>query len=803
MLKNYLKTAFRNLWRSRTSTLINVSGLALGVTSSLILFLLIKHHLSYDTYHTYRDRIYRSVTESDGNHGRTYTPGVPPVFPDAFKNDFHEAEEVTFLSYRSESLVTIPQPNGEPKKYEEEKGVAFAQSNFFKIFDRKILHGAVDNALDDPNEAIISKKLALKYFGKADPIDEVVKFDNKEYKIVAVMEDYPANTDFPFDLMLSYITIKKEHEENGWNSIWSDEQCYFKVRNGADVKSIEGRISAFWKKYHGDDDPNRSNQTFVMQPLSSLHFDDRYGNFNYNTISKQQLLAFAIIAVFLIVTASVNFINLTTAEAIKRSKEVGIRKALGSSRSQLIRQFLGETTLVTAVAVIAAIAITYLALSFINPFLDLKLSMDFVTDKMLWFFLVGVTLIVALLSGFYPSLVVSGFNPALALKNLISNKNSSGYTLRRSLVVLQFFISQFFIIGTIVLINQMNYFQNKDLGFKKDAIITLPIPINESPDKTKTNSKARTLREELSHLSGIEMASLCNTPPASGSTSNTSFTVEGNTENYRTQVKLIDGNYVNLFGLKLLAGENVADLDTAQGFLVNEKLSSMTGFKSPNEMIGKKIKLWGKDLPVVGVVKDFHTVSLHDPIEATIMFNRIRNYETLSLKLNSANIQSTIKQVQQKWEATYPDFIFSYQFMDDQIKKFYESEKKMSVMLSAFTSLAIFIGCLGLFSLATFMANQKTKEIGVRKVMGASVESIVLLFSKEYIKLILIGFILAVPCAWYVMNQWLNQFAYKIEIGPVIFLAGLVVTFMIAVFTVGYRSFKAAIANPIDSLKYE
>jgi len=296
---------------------------------------------------------------------------------------------------------------------------------------------------------------------------------------------------------------------------------------------------------------------------------------------------------------------------------------------------------------------------------------------------------------------------------------------------------------------------------------------------------------------------LCNTPPASGSTSNTNFTVEGNTESYRTQVKLIDGNYVNLFGLKLLAGENVGDLDTARGFLVNEKLSSMTGFKSPLDMIGKKIKLWGKDLPVVGIVKDFHTVSLHDPIEATIMFNRTRSYETLSLKLSPANIQSTIAQVQQKWEATYPDFIFSYQFMDEQIKKFYESEKKMSVLLSAFTSLAIFIGCLGLFSLATFMANQKTKEIGVRKVMGASVGSIVLLFSKEYIKLIVIGFILAVPCAWYVMNQWLNQFAYKIDIGPVIFIAGLVVTFLIAVFTVGYRSFKAATVNPVDSLKYE
>jgi ABC-type antimicrobial peptide transport system permease subunit len=370
-------------------------------------------------------------------------------------------------------------------------------------------------------------------------------------------------------------------------------------------------------------------------------------------------------------------------------------------------------------------------------------------------------------------------------------------------VVLQFFISQFFIIGTIVLINQMSYFQNKELGFNKEAIITVPVPAHDVPENAKANSNARTLREELSRLGGIEMASLSNTPPASGSTSNTNFTVEGNNENYRTQVKLVDGNYVNLYGLKLSAGENILDLDTARGFIVNEKLSVMAGFKSPQDMIGKKIKLWGKNLPVVGVVKDFHTVSLHDPIEATVMFNRISSYETLSLKLNPANRQATIKNVQQKWEAAYPDFIFSYQFMDEQIEKFYEGEKKMSVLLSAFTTLAIFIGCLGLFGLATFMANQKTKEIGVRKVMGASVESIVLLFSKEYVKLIVIGFLLAAPCAWYVMNQWLNDFAYKIDIGPSIFATGLVITLLIALVTVGYRSLKAATVNPINSLRSE
>jgi ABC-type antimicrobial peptide transport system permease subunit len=313
----------------------------------------------------------------------------------------------------------------------------------------------------------------------------------------------------------------------------------------------------------------------------------------------------------------------------------------------------------------------------------------------------------------------------------------------------------------------------------------------------------RTLRDEVTRLKGVEMASLCNTPPSSGSVQGTDFQIEGKEDRYGTQVKLVDEHYVDLFGLQLLAGSNVADLDTAQGFVVNEKLSSMVGFPNPNDIISKRIKMWGKDLPVLGVVKDFHTVSLQDPIEATIMLNRIRNYETLSLKLHPADVQATIKEVQQKWEAAYPDFIFSYEFMDLQIKEFYEREEKMSILLTAFTSLAIFIGCLGLFGLATFMANQKTKEIGVRKVLGASVESIILMFSKEYILLISLGFVLAAPGAWFVMNQWLDKFAFKIEIGPSIFIAGLIVTALIAIITVGYKSFSAATANPVKSLRSE
>jgi ABC-type antimicrobial peptide transport system permease subunit len=371
--------------------------------------------------------------------------------------------------------------------------------------------------------------------------------------------------------------------------------------------------------------------------------------------------------------------------------------------------------------------------------------------------------------------------------------------------VLQFVISQFFIIGTLVMISQMNYFSKKELGFRKDAIIVIPIPEREIPAEGPGVSKMRTLREEVSRLAGVEMASLANTPPSSGSVNGTGFRFEGEGEEARkdTEIKQIDGHYINLFGLQLIAGESLEDGDTARAFVVNEQLTRVAGFKTPEEIIGKRMRVWGKVLPVVGVVRDFHSVSLREPIEPIVMMNRIRGYESLSLKINPLQLQDIIKEVRVKWEADYPNHIFEYKFLDEQIREFYESERKLSILLSVFTSMAIFIGCLGLFGLATFMANQKTKEIGVRKVLGASAESIVISFCTEYFKLIMIGFVIAAPLSWLVMNEWLNGFEYKITIGAGMFLASLAITLLVALLTVGYKSLKAAIMNPVNSLRYE
>jgi putative ABC transport system permease protein len=802
MFRNYLKTALRNLTRQKGSTMINIAGLTLGITASLVLFLMVVHFSSFDKFHSKRDRIYRVVNQSDGNQGKDYQAGVPAVLPDAFRTDFPEAEQVVFTSYRANSLVTIPQRAGESKKYQEERGVVYTEPSFFKIFDRNVLIGDAIKGLDEPNEAIVSSTLAKKYFGKEDAIGEVLKFEDRDYKVTAVVEDAPSTTDFPFDLFLSYSTVKREREEPGWHSIWSDEQCYFLLKDGERIASLESRLPAFGKKYLGENDFDKTE--FMFQPLSEIHYDDRFDVYSYNTTPKGVIYTFGVIALVLIITACINFINLATAEAIKRSKEVGVRKSLGSTQGQLVRQFLGETTLVTLISVFASVGLTQIVLSFLNPFLDLKLSLDFGSSGVLWIYLGSITLVVSLLSGLYPAFVTSGFSPALVLKNQINNKNSSSYLLRRILVVFQFVISQFLIILTIVIIYQMNYSQTKDLGFSKDAILFVPIPERETPLTEGTGvSKMKTLRDEMLKVTGVENASLANTPPSSGNVSGTNFSVEGITDEFGTQVKQIDGNYLDLYKLELVEGHNVLDGDTAVGFLVNEKLTSTVGLKNPKEIIGKNLTMWGRTLPVVGVVKDFHTVSIRQPIEATVMMNRIRGFENLALKVDMRRTQDVIATLKDKWEASYPDHLFEYTFLDESIGRFYEGERKMSILLSVFTSMAIFIGCLGLFGLATFMANQKTKEIGVRKVLGASVESIVMMFSKEYLKLIVIGFVIAAPIGYLAMNAFLEEFAYKIELGPGIFILGLSITLVIALLTVGYKSLKAAVVNPVKSLRYE
>ncbi len=806
MLKNYIITAYRNLLRKRASTFFNVTGLTLGITGSMVLFLLVNWMLSFDKFQENYDRIYRVVTEEKSNGEELFhTPGVPTILPVSFRNDFPEAEHVAITAYFGDDLILIPQKNDEPIKYSEESGVGYTEQSFFNIFTVTVLHGAIHKALDEPNEVVLAKSNAIKYFGRENAIGELLMHNNQEYKVTAIVDDPPGNTNFPFTVILSYETVRKAYEEQGWGSTSSGNQCYFLLKEGEHIDGVKARMKDFTDKYIGQD--NYSQRIFHIQPLRELHYDTRYYGYSDRNVSEGNILALVCIAAFLIVTGCINFINLSTAESIKRSKEVGIRKTLGSSRKQLIAQFLGESAIVTGISILLAIGLSQLVLLYLNPFMEVTLNLNLLSDPALLVFIVATFVGVTILSGLYPAFIMSGYKPAQVMKSSASTPSSASYFMRKGLVVFQFFISQLLIMGTIVIVSQMNYFKSKDLGYNTNAVIYMPVPEREqaAADTTKSVSKMRTLKNEVLRIAGVEAASLCNTPPSSGSVSGTGFILEGESEEQRknTQVKTIDADYVPLFGLKLLAGENIIDRDTATAYLVNREFARVAGFANPQDIVGKRVRIWGGLYPVTGVVENFHTTSLHQKIEPTVLFNRISNYRTLSVKVNQKAFQQSIASIQKLWEETYPKHVFTYSFLDDRIKNFYEGEEKMSTLLTVFTSIAIIIGCIGLFGLATFMANQKIKEIGIRKVLGATVNGIVFSFSKEYVILIAISFALAAPFAWYVMNLWLSEFAYRITMGPVIFIAGLVLTLLIAVITTGYKSFQAASANPVNSLRSE
>lgn len=465
MIKNYFTIALRNVKRNLSYTIINVLGLALGITCSLVLFLMIRYSTSFDKNHENGNRIYRVVT-SDENRGRQdFFAGVPVPLAEAVKSDFTGIEKVLLISRRDGGLNSI-EVNGNRKMFEEEQGIAFTDSIYFQFFERKILKGNRYTALSEPNAVILSEKLAKKYFGDADPIGRTIRHNNsRDLHVTAVMEDFSPNTNFPFDMIVSYLTIKKEKDEQGWNSVYSDDQCYLMLNKGVDPEDINRQFPGFIKKYH--DEEGASGKKRWLQPLSELNHDTRFSNYRYRTVGYESIWAMGIVAMFLVITACINFINLSTAVAVKRSREVGIRKVLGSQRLQLVFQFFNETGVITIISVLLSIGMAELALIKLNSFLVFDLHVD-LTDTSTLSYLLAVWIIVSLTSGLYPALLLSGFSPALALKNKITNKSTGGFVLRRSLVVFQFVISQVLIVGTIILMTQMKFIRDKDLGFSKE-----------------------------------------------------------------------------------------------------------------------------------------------------------------------------------------------------------------------------------------------------------------------------------------------------------------------------------------------
>jgi putative ABC transport system permease protein len=803
MFKNYFKIALRNLARHRAFSVINFAGLAIGIASCLLLFTVVKYELSYDTFQPNYHQIYHVVTQDKFEDGITYNPGVPVPALEAFRIDFPQITTGSlFASYGSQ--VTVLGTNASTstnKKFIESTGFFFADPQFFQVFKYEWLAGS-PSVLEVPDNTVLTKKLAGKYFGDwKNAVGHFLKLDNKiTVKVAGIINDPPANTDFPLSIITSYKTVKANAEmyayAESWNTLSSNFEVFMLLPKNVSAANIDAQLLKLSKKNYV---VRNSVKTNFLQPLSDNHFDKRFPNFGDHITSKTTLWTLLLIGLFIIVMACINFINLSTAQAVGRSKEIGIRKVLGSIRGQLFGQIIGETALIVLFSILLAVIISTLCLPFIKHIAYIHEPLGFFNTESI-LFLIGLGAAVTLLAGTYPALILSGFRPVLALKNKITSATVGGISIRRGLVVAQFAISQILIIATIVAITQMSFVKNADLGFNQQAVLLF----NANGDSTM-HSRQESFKQKLLQLPGVKAVSFNADAPSSDNGWFTNFAFDHRPdEKFQLSLKFADEDYFKTFELQFLAGKPYDKSDTMKDVVINETLVKQLGLKDAQDAIGKEIRLGGGGWnTIVGVVKDFKTSSLREAIKPTLFAERKEYYAVTSIKLNSSNIPKTKTAIESLWNQYFPEYAFTTSFMEENIKQFYEQEDQLELLYKIFAGIAIFISCLGLYGLVSFMAIQKTKEIGVRKVLGASIKNIIYLFSKEFTILILIGSVIAVPVAYLMMNRWLQNFNFRIKMNVGIFLMGILISIIIAWIAVGYKSIKAAVANPVKSLRSE
>ncbi|PJJ79232.1 ABC transporter permease [Mucilaginibacter auburnensis] len=805
MIKNYIKIAWRNIIRHKAFSIINIAGLAIGIAACLLIFLIVDFELSFDKFQPQYSKIYRVVNEQKRGDGISYSDGIPVPMSPALKADFPDALFATiYTSYGSQVTISENANTDATKKFVEPMGVLFAEANLFKMFKFNWLAGSAD-VLNNPGNVIIDKTTAGKYFGDwKNAIGKLIKLDNLiTLKVSGIIDDAPANTDMPLKVIASYKNFKDNMAaydiEDSWGNNSSSHQVFMLLNEGQTKNAVNKRLKIFGAKHYSQ--KKATAITHFLQPLAEMHFDSRFGNaLGDHVTSKATIRTLSLIAMLIIAMASINFINLSTAQSVKRSKEVGIRKVLGSSRMQLVKQSIGETTLIVLFSVMMAIGIAFLALPYLKNIASVPDDMALFTSSSM-IFLVVIAVVVIVISGLYPALVVSGFKPVLAIKNKITAASVGGVSLRRVLVVTQFAISQLLIIGTIVAVKQMGFINSADLGFNKSAVLVIP----GSTDSISLK-KSESFKQEMLQNPGVKAVTFMSDQPSSDNNWSTNFYYDNSTidKDYQTSLKFADADYFKTFELHFKAGHPYTANDSIGNIVVNETFVHKLGLKSAEQIIGKTVRLGGgKWRTVVGVVEDFKTNSLRDAIRPIVLLQNKAQFGVVAVKINTANFKTTVSQVQSKWEKTYPEYAYKGYFLDENIADFYKQENQLALIYKIFAGIAIFISCLGLYGLISFIVVQRTKEVGVRKVLGASVSSIVLMFSKEFILLISISFLIATPAAYYMMNRWLQSFVFRIPLSAWIFILSVVMSLIVAWLTVGYKAVKAALANPVTSLRSE
>lgn len=811
MLQNYLLIALRNLRRNPLYSFIKIAGLSVGAAGCLVIFLLTNYELGFDRFQPDRDRIYRIYSEFSGLFDGV-NRGVPIALPSAVRSSFTGLEATTRFHTYSSKVHLLQE---EKKEFGVQKNSAIVDSDYFKVFDFYQWTSGSANVLNHPFNVVLTEDKALTYFGTAEP-DKVIGqriyyHDSLELTVAGLVKTVTQQTDLHFTDFISYPTIEKSwlkenYNEEDWNSTNSSTQCFIKLLPGTPLQKTAEQMTLLDNAYKEKNADEEWRANYKLQSLSDLHFNVKLGTFDNgnNPADMKTLRTLIIVALLLLLIAAINFINLETAQSVRRAKEVGLRKVMGSSRAALIRHFLTESTVLTSIAILIAIPLAKLALVLFDEFLPKGNTLNLFAPSTLLFLLITIA-VIAVAAGIYPAFVLSSFLPAAALKNQVANSRMSrSAQLRKVLTVFQFSFSQLLIVGTIIMGWQINYMLNKDMGFRKDAIINIYTPWYEKSDKVNT------FQNELAQIAGITGISRNGSPPAQKGYSTNGIKYKKGTVEIPLNVhqRYGDTSYLSVYDIKLIAGRNVQPVDSAREMLVNRALCKKLGFDNPADIIGEVV-IGNNDKPetIVGVLEDFHFQSLHHTIEPlAYRYESESSGFAVRLATNGEeiiNLKPSLDAITAAWKKIYPDSEFKYTFLDESIRNFYENEKRTAKLVNTGAALTIFISCLGLFGLASFTATQRTKEIGIRKVLGATAHNIVALLSKEFIVLVMIAFVIAAPAAWYAASQWLDGFAYRTPLGWPVFALGGIASLLVALLTISYQSLKAAWANPVDSIRYE
>lgn len=798
MIRNLILLHFRNLWRNRAHASINILGLSLGITCSIVIFLILRFELTYDNFHSGADRIYRVVTEFRDTDGSGYSSAITYPLVPALRADFPDLEYVTLVDANHSSPVITIHGNGKSEKFKE-PNIVFVDPEYFRMFKCDWIEGNND-ALQTEKSVVITKSIAEKYFGKSSPINKVINYNNEfDLTVTGMIEDLPLNTDLAFEI---YITSKLGNTVHGWTewgAISSSINCFVKLNPGASQTALESKMDGWHMKYFtGEMQEEGKNRRYFLQPLEDVHFDTRFYNIGGRLVSYSSLTTMGLIGLLLLLTACVNFINLNTALITDRSKEAGIRKVLGSGQRQLVLQFLGETFTISLVAMLISAGFVELGTVHLTPILGYKLDFHPIDDLATISFLIILPLVVTVLAGLYPGVRLSKFQPVRALKSKMSMDSGSGINVRRSLIVFQLIISQVLVVCTIIVIEQLKHFSKQPIGLNSNSIVEFQLPHNKK-------ESIHQLQERMKQIPGIENVTMTNTGATSLGEWSGDFeaTVNDNLTKGHTAVKIVDEEFISTYQIQLIAGEDLVKSDTANRFLANEAFVKILGLKSPQEAIGVPVSMWGSKALISGVVKDFNTGSLHSKISPILISSGTGSYQMGAVRVASGDVNAALTKVQKVWEQVYPDYVYEQRFLDETIATFYNSERRISYLVGVLAGVAIFIGCIGLFGLVSFMARRKTKEVGIRKTLGASIAQIVSLFSKEFGILIAVSFAIAVPITYYFMEDWLSNFEYRIHPNAGTYGLGIILTIIVVMATVGIKAYKAAIANPVDALRDE